>query len=418
MPFTILNEADAFNANQAELDKVDFDILTAGIDSDGVLTGCAVTAQGSPDMTVAVAAGTIKVANKVVAVTAGNVTIGTADGTNPRFDLITVNDSGTKACTAGTAAAQPVFPAIPASSIVLAAVYVPASDTTIATNQITDKRAVISEIVPLIAQASVPTAPPEDSLILFAQALGGRIVPRWIGPSGLDTSVQPSLWGNGIVMWLPGTGTTAAINFGVSWTVSATQAHPTIANTNIMTSMRRATYTTTTTAGNQSGVRTAAPVAIRNRGFFFVARFGILTYTSTMQIQVGLNAASGAIAGDPSAINDSVLMSKDTGETTWQVLTRDTTAASKTTTGRTTAAAANAEIFDFYAFCKPGDSKITVRVVDIATNTVVLADTEKASNLPTNATVLYAHAECRNVAGGAGSAVAIFLSKMYIETDI
>lgn len=417
MAFIIPNEADAFNANQAEPDSVDFDILAAGIGGSGVLSGCAVTAQGSPDMTVAVAAGVIKVGAVVVAVTSGNVTIGTADGTNPRFDLITVNNSGTKACTAGTAAASPVFPAIPSNSVVLAAVYVPASDTTIATNQITDKRNLLPTAIAMPAQAT-PAAPPAGNLILFPQAIAGRIVPRWIGPSGLDTSVQPSLWGNGIVMWLPGTGTTAAISFGVSWTVSATQSHPTIADTNVMTSVRRATFTTTTTAGNQSGARSTAPVAIRNRGFFFAARHGILTYTSTMQIMVGLAAASGALAGEPSAVNDSVAMTKDTGETTWQVLTRDTTAASKTSTGRTTAAAANAEVFDFYIFCKPGDSKVAVRVVDAATNTVVLDDTDKSSNLPTNATPLYAHAECRNVAGGAGSAVATFLSKMYLETDI
>jgi hypothetical protein len=143
MAFSIPNEADAFNANQAEPDKVDIDILVAGYAGSGVVSGCAVTAQGSPDMTVAVAVGVVRVAGANAAVTAGNVTIGTADATNPRIDLITVNNSGTKACTAGTAAAEPVFPAIPASSVVLAAVYVPANDTTIASNQIVDKRVIL-----------------------------------------------------------------------------------------------------------------------------------------------------------------------------------------------------------------------------------------------------------------------------------
>lgn len=143
MAFTIPNFPDAFNSHQAEPDKVDLDILVAGMGGTGVVAGCAVTAQGSPDMTVAVAAGTIRVNRTLVLVTAGNVTIGTADGTNPRIDLITVNDAGTKACTAGTAAASPVFPSIPSNSVVLAAVYVPASDTTIATNQITDKRVML-----------------------------------------------------------------------------------------------------------------------------------------------------------------------------------------------------------------------------------------------------------------------------------
>lgn len=138
--FTIPNVADAFNAAQAQVDKVDFDILAAGIDGTGVYQGAAVTAQGTPDMTLAVAAGTVHVGNTTCDVAAGNVTIPTAHATNPRFDLVVVNNSCTKSVTAGTAAASPVFPSIPANSVVLAAIYVPANDTAIASNQIADKR--------------------------------------------------------------------------------------------------------------------------------------------------------------------------------------------------------------------------------------------------------------------------------------
>lgn len=145
--FTIPNVADAFHTSQAQIDKVDLDIIVAGINGTGVVSGCAVTAQGSPNMTVAVEAGTVRVGQNVVDVTAGNATITTANGTNPRFDLIVVNNSGTKSVTAGTAAAAPSFPAIPANSVVLAAVYVPASDTTIASNQIVDKRVLINNTV-------------------------------------------------------------------------------------------------------------------------------------------------------------------------------------------------------------------------------------------------------------------------------
>lgn len=140
MPFTIPNEADAGNARQAEIDKVDIDILIAGVDGEGVISGCAVTAQGTPDMTVAVAAGVARVSQKRTSVTAGNVTITAADATNPRFDLVVVDDAGTKTATAGTPAASPVFPAIPTDRVVLAAVYVPANDTAIESGQIVDKR--------------------------------------------------------------------------------------------------------------------------------------------------------------------------------------------------------------------------------------------------------------------------------------
>ena len=178
MAFTILNTADTFHASQADPDKVDFDILVAGLAGDGVISGCAVTAQGSPDMTCAVAVGVVRIGGTWAAVTAGNVTITTADATNPRYDLVVVSNAGTKSVTAGTAAATPVFPSIPASSIVLAAVYVPASDTTIATNQITDKRVLVSPIGVMnqsMTQAGPDNTTSETTLYSFsvpANALG------------------------------------------------------------------------------------------------------------------------------------------------------------------------------------------------------------------------------------------------------
>mgnify|MGYP000861097264 CR=1 FL=1 len=142
--FTIPNAADAAFSAQAQIDKVDVDILVSGYAGTGVVSGCAVTAQTTPDMTLAVAAGSIKVANAIVSVASGNVTITTAHASNPRFDLVVVDNTGAKSVTAGTAAASPVFPAIPANSVVLAAVYVPANDTAINSNQIIDKRVVMT----------------------------------------------------------------------------------------------------------------------------------------------------------------------------------------------------------------------------------------------------------------------------------
>lgn len=115
--------------------------LWAAMDGvDCVLSGCAVTAQASPDMTVAVAKGSVLTAGVLKPVTAGNVTITAADSTNPRIDLVVVNSSGTKAARAGTAAANPAPPALTANDVLLAVVYVPANDTTISTNQISDLR--------------------------------------------------------------------------------------------------------------------------------------------------------------------------------------------------------------------------------------------------------------------------------------
>lgn len=158
MAFTIPNSGDAAiqDSKQAQVDAQDLTYLILALNGTGVVSGCAVTAQGSPDMTVAVAAGVIQSDGVEAAVTAGNATIGTADSTNPRFDIVVSTSSGTKAVRAGTAAATPLFPALTAGDVPLAAVYVPASDTTISSTQIVDKRVIVG--MGAWGNSSVPAA--------------------------------------------------------------------------------------------------------------------------------------------------------------------------------------------------------------------------------------------------------------------
>jgi hypothetical protein len=110
MPFTVPDESEAAFQAQSGVYQTDLDALVAGQGGTGVLTGCAVTAQGSPDMTLAVAAGTVLVAGTRVTVASGNVTVTTANATDPRFDIVVVNNSGTKSVVAGTAATSPIMP--------------------------------------------------------------------------------------------------------------------------------------------------------------------------------------------------------------------------------------------------------------------------------------------------------------------
>ena len=271
----------------------------------------------------------------------------------------------------------------------------------------------------ILPQETADPPAPGSGVLLYSRPLGGRHVPRFLGPSGLDSAIQPGMFANNVTMWLPGTGTTAAINFGVNWTVGATQSHPAIATTNFMTQMKRATYTTTTTSGNAAGVRSGAAICWRGNaagqgGFFFAARFGVLSFQSAMQILVGLSALTGALAGEPSAQNHSAFLGKDSTDTQWQAVTRDGTTASKTSTGRTVAAGGSAEVFDFYMFCKPNDSQITFRFVDITSGTVLLDNVVKSSNLPGNTQLLTAHAQVR---AGSAAAVSMFLNKIYVESD-
>lgn len=140
--FTIPNEPDAGHAHQARVFETDIDILVAGIQGDGVMSGCAVTDNAS-GLTVDVAAGVVRINGTNVAVASGSVTPAAAHGSNPRFDLVVVDNAGTKSITSGTAAANPVPPAVPANSVCLAALYIRAAASTLATADIVDKRAIV-----------------------------------------------------------------------------------------------------------------------------------------------------------------------------------------------------------------------------------------------------------------------------------
>jgi hypothetical protein len=125
---------------QSAPDQYDFQALTNGDALTGVVTGCAVTQHGAGAMSVDIAAGVVAVTGIEVAVTAvSGQTVTAANGSNPRIDLVVVSSAGAVSITAGTAAANPVFPALTASQVLLAALYVGTSVTTILTADIQGK---------------------------------------------------------------------------------------------------------------------------------------------------------------------------------------------------------------------------------------------------------------------------------------
>lgn len=152
--WTLPDKGEGDNDLQSVLFQEYLDVLVAGVSGiDCVLSGLVVT--GGADMTPAVAKGAV-LSNKVLfPVTAGDVTITAADGTNPRIDLIVVTSAGAKAVRAGTPAANPKPPARTANDVVIAAVYVPAGDTSIETTKCIDMR-VFPNLPQIIKKVTTP----------------------------------------------------------------------------------------------------------------------------------------------------------------------------------------------------------------------------------------------------------------------
>jgi hypothetical protein len=429
---TVPDKGEGAADRQSILWQETLDALVDGFDQGhAVISGAAVTAQGTPDMTVAVAAGTVLSGGIVRSVSSGNVTIATADGTNPRFDLIVADsDGGAALARTGTPAANPKPPNKTAGDVLLALVYVPASDTAIQTNQIVDQRVLVRRSAQLTAddgvvvpEVTAQPATPAAGLLVYSQNRAGRRFPKWVGPSGVDYMFQPALFGNNVALWLPGTGTTVAISFGEAWTArnagtGAAQSHPTRATTNILTQTKRARFGTGTTATGSSGIQSTNPVVWRGNaaglgGFFCHFRYGTATSASDLRALIGLSALNAALAGEPSAQANTLAVGFDSTDTNWQVIRRDGSTASKTDTG--IAKSTTGALWDFYAYAAPNASTITVRVVNVGTGAVAVDNVELSTNLPTNTTFLNMHAQVMSVTGT--TAKEIDVAKMYCESD-
>lgn len=209
MAFTLPDKGTALANAQSVLFQRYIEILQAGIaGTECVLLGCACTPQGSPNMTVAVSKGAVLTNSVLKPVTAGNVTITTADATNPRFDVIVVDSSGTKQVRAGTAAAAPKPPVLTANDVALAVVYVPANDTTIAANQIVDLR-VMASTGPIVLKAT--TAAVTNNTTNAIQTYASVTVPSGLLAAGRILRVRAS----GNYLSNSGTGTwTLTLSYG------------------------------------------------------------------------------------------------------------------------------------------------------------------------------------------------------------
>lgn len=141
--FTIPNapDTDKSTLDQSEPDRVDFEIL--GNRRKGVVSGGAVTAVSGN--IVAVASGSIAYEGTDYALSAnGSYTLSSAPSSGNRFDLVVAryaSSAVTLQTVTGTASStNPVFPALPSTDIVLAAILRRANQS-IVSNDIIDKRA-------------------------------------------------------------------------------------------------------------------------------------------------------------------------------------------------------------------------------------------------------------------------------------
>lgn len=211
--WSIPDDGEGANTLQSALFQEYLDVLVEGLRGKNcVLSGCVVTTAGT-SLTIDVAKGAVLSNGTMFAIAAGSVTIGTADATQPRFDLIVVNSAGTKAVRTGTAASSPKPAARSTDDVVLAVVYVPALAVLLASNKLVDLRA-LREQGPITIYKTVAaetTNTTAAAIHALNKAASGVTIPNGLFLSGKILRVK--LGGNMLVN--SGTPTvTVAISYG------------------------------------------------------------------------------------------------------------------------------------------------------------------------------------------------------------
>ena len=128
----------------------------------------------------------------------------------------------------------------------------------------------------------MPAIPAADTGTVFFKEVAGRMMLSQIGPSGLDTTLQPNLGGNKCAMWMPpGGATTVPGVFGMSaLTAVGTATARAVTVSNLLTRMTRLGFVSAATAGQLAGGREALGKFTVGAGgglggFFIRYRFGV-----------------------------------------------------------------------------------------------------------------------------------------------
>jgi hypothetical protein len=279
---------------------------------------------------------------------------------------------------------------------------------------------VFDEALLLPGVLSEPANPASDTLWLYSKNISGRMMPKWKGPSGLDTSVQPFLGQNTVMMMLPQVTTTITL-WGMTNTSVGTVATPTLTAGSLSTSMRRWRWTSAATANAASEGRTAAGLVWRGDaaglgGWFYSCRWGIASTTANQQAAVGLWAATGATATTtvPSNLVNCIFAGWDSADTNLQIMHNDATGTcTKIDLGVNFPANETLAVYEFMMFAPPNGSSVFYRVIRLDTGDV--AEGEITTNLPTSTTFLTRHEYMNN--GGTAAAVILEVCRIYIETD-
>lgn len=271
-----------------------------------------------------------------------------------------------------------------------------------------------------LAAQTDPSSPAAGNLRIYAKDIAGRVMPKWIAPSGVDTPFQASLGFNRVSMVIPAGGTTMTA-FGTVPTNVGTLSNPAPAATSLLTSVRRTTITSAATAPSLSSHRQGVLQVWRgnaaNRGgFFFTTRIATRTLQSGNRAFFGLADVTTAPTNvDPTTSTTpgkiGIAINANTGN--WSFVNNITGTAPTATALGSNFPVNNTDLYELVMYSAPNGSSIGYRVTNLSTGNTTTGSV--STNIPSNTTFLAPLMWMTNNATAAS--VAFDTTGWYLESD-
>lgn len=285
----------------------------------------------------------------------------------------------------------------------------------------TSGRVELPEPLVMPALPAAPDPPPAGKLAVYARDRAGA---GWLDvqrPSGRFFPLQPHFGVNRIATWAPSTSTTVNTN-GMPRTAVGTVATPTLATTNLSTSMRRWRVTSAATVDAVAEERSAGWVCWRGNaaglgGWSYVNRLSLTTLQATGMGFFGLYGSTAALATTLTlaAVINAVGIGFQRGtHTNWQLVHNDGSGApTLIDLGASFAVNSLTNVLTLYIAAAPNGSDIGVRVVEEVSGAAV--EFTITTDMPAATQLLSPRNYMSN--GATAAAVAYDCSGIYVETD-
>ncbi len=285
----------------------------------------------------------------------------------------------------------------------------------------TSGRVELPEPMVLPGRATPPDPPPAGRIHLYARDRAGSAWLEVMRPSGRLFPLQPHFGVNRIATWAPSTSTTVNAN-GMPRTAVGTTSTPTLATTNLSTSMRRWRMTSAATADAVAEERSAGWVCWRGNteglgGFTYVNRLSLTTLQPTGTGFFGLMGSTAALATTLtlSPVVNAIGIGFQRGtHANWQIV-HNSGSGSPTLIdlGGDFPVASTTNFLTIFLYAAPNAGSVWIRVVEEVSGAI--AEVEIASNLPAAAQLLSPRNYMNN--GATAAAIAYDCSGVYVETD-